>query len=153
MFVGLYSALARRTVTAARAFIAERGYCPTEDDIRTCRRDLIARAQVPPFSDFFSTSGCRDLLFNVMEHQFTIPQINAFLDANHLTFLGFEQLPSEVLEQFKHQFPDPTAQRDLALGMLSRPDSARFRQDVFILGSERRVKRAINLRTTGVGTD
>jgi len=114
MFVGLYSALARRTVTAARAFIAERGYRPTEDDIRACRRDMIARAQVPPFSDFFSTSGCRDLLFNVMEHQFTIPQINAFLDANQLTFLGFEQLPSEVLEQFQHQFPDPAAQRDLA---------------------------------------
>ena len=114
MFVGLYSALARRTVIAARSFIAERGYCPTEEDIRTCRQDLIARAQVPPFNDFFSTSGCRDLMFNVMEHQFTIPQIKVFLDANHLTFLGFEQLPSGVLGQFQHQFSDAIAQRDLA---------------------------------------
>ena len=114
MFVGLYSALARRTVIAARSFIAERGYCPTEEDIRACRQDLIARAQVPPFNDFFSTSGCRDLMFNVMEHQFTIPQIKVFLDANHLTFLGFEQLPSGVLGQFQHQFSDAIAQRDLA---------------------------------------
>ena len=114
MFVGLYSAMARRSLAAARAFIAERGYRATTDDIRACRQDLILRAGVPPFRDFSSTNGCRDLLFNVMEHQFTIPQIKAFLDANHLTFLGFEQLPTEVSERFRQQFLDATAIRDLA---------------------------------------
>jgi 2-polyprenyl-3-methyl-5-hydroxy-6-metoxy-1,4-benzoquinol methylase len=114
MFVGLYSASARRSLTAARDFIAVRGYRATADDIRACRQDLIMHSGMPPFRDFSSTSGCRDLLFNVMEHQFTIPQIGAFLDANHLTFLGFEQLPADVRRQFQEQFPGDAAMGDLA---------------------------------------
>jgi 2-polyprenyl-3-methyl-5-hydroxy-6-metoxy-1,4-benzoquinol methylase/Flp pilus assembly protein TadD len=111
MLVGLYSATARRSLATARAFIAERGHRAT--DIRACRQELIQRFGMPPFRDFSSTSGCRDLLFNVMEHQFTIPQIKAFLDDNHLTFLGFEQLPPDVLRQFQQQFPDAGALHDL----------------------------------------
>jgi 2-polyprenyl-3-methyl-5-hydroxy-6-metoxy-1,4-benzoquinol methylase len=114
MFVGLYSAIARRSLTAARAQIAERGYRATADDIRICRQDLIARSGMPPFRDFSSTSGCRDLLFNVMEQQFTIPQIADFLASNGLTFLGFEQLLPDTLEKFRQLFPHPGAERDLS---------------------------------------
>jgi 2-polyprenyl-3-methyl-5-hydroxy-6-metoxy-1,4-benzoquinol methylase len=113
MLVGLYSATARRTFDAARSVIAECGYRPTADDIRACRQELIVRGLMPPSRDFSSISGCRDLLFNVMEHRFTIPQIGAFLDANHLKFLGVAQLPPHVHEEFRRQFPDPAAQRDL----------------------------------------
>jgi SAM-dependent methyltransferase len=113
MFVGLYSAAARRPLAAARALIAERGYGPTAADIRACRQDLMARHGLPPFNDFASTSGCRDLLFNVMEHEFTIPEIKTFLDANNLTFLGFGQLPPDTRERFRQQFPDPAARSDL----------------------------------------
>jgi hypothetical protein len=69
---------------------------------------------MPPFRDFSSVSGCRDLLFNVMEHQFTIPQIADFLAAHGLTFLGFDQLPPDTLRQFRQQFPDAAAMGDLA---------------------------------------
>jgi hypothetical protein len=96
-----------------RDFIAERGYRPTADDIRICRQDLLLRGSALPFADFSSISGCRDLLFNVMEHRFTLPQIGAFLDANDLSFLGFEQLPSGVNEQFRQQFAESAAVRDL----------------------------------------
>jgi 2-polyprenyl-3-methyl-5-hydroxy-6-metoxy-1,4-benzoquinol methylase/Flp pilus assembly protein TadD len=113
MLVGLYSATARQSLAAARAFIAERGFRATADDIRACRQELIQRSGMPPFRDFSSTSGCRDLLFNVMEHQFTIPQIEEFIDENRLTFLGFEQLPPHALRQFQQQFPDADAMRDL----------------------------------------
>jgi len=114
MLVGLYSAAARQSLNAARAFIAERGYRATADDIRACRQELIARFGMPPFRDFSSTSGCRDLLFNVMEHEFTIPEIKAFLDDNSLTFLGFSQLPPPVLRQFQQQYPEAGALSDLA---------------------------------------
>ena len=113
MLVGLYSATARQSLAAARDFIATRGFRATADDIRACRQELIRRSGMPPFRDFSSTSGCRDLLFNVMEHQFTIPQIGEFLDENRLTFLGFEQLPPDVLRQFQQQFPQAGAMRDL----------------------------------------
>jgi len=112
MLVGLYSATARQSLAAARAFIAERGYRAT--DIRVCRQELMQRFGMPPFRDFSSTSGCRDLLFNIMEHQFTIPRIKAFLDEHNLTFLGFDQLPQPVLRQFQQQFPEAGALSDLA---------------------------------------
>jgi 2-polyprenyl-3-methyl-5-hydroxy-6-metoxy-1,4-benzoquinol methylase len=113
MFIGLYSALARQPLDAARALIAERGYRATPDDIRAFRQEAILRGSVPPSRDFASTAGCRDLLFNVMEHQFTLPQIEEFLDANALTFLGFEQLPPGTMDGFREQFPETGAFRDL----------------------------------------
>ncbi|TAN70654.1 MAG: tetratricopeptide repeat protein, partial [Magnetospirillum sp.] len=42
MRLGLYSDVARRDVVRGRAFIAERGYEATADDIRRCRQDLMA---------------------------------------------------------------------------------------------------------------
>jgi predicted AlkP superfamily phosphohydrolase/phosphomutase len=48
-----------------------------------------------------------------MEHQFTIPQIEEFIDENRLTFLGFEQLPPDVLRQFQQRFPNADALREL----------------------------------------
>ena len=112
MLVGLYSATARQSLTAARALIAERGYRPMADDIRNCRQELIQRFGMPPFRDFSSLSGCRDFLFNVMEHEFTIPQIAAFIDANGLSFLGFTQLPPETTKAFRQEFPAPNAWQD-----------------------------------------
>jgi 2-polyprenyl-3-methyl-5-hydroxy-6-metoxy-1,4-benzoquinol methylase len=111
MLVGLYSAAARQSLNAMRDHISARGYRATADDIRACRQELIRRDGMPPFRDFSSLSGCRDLLFNVMEHQFTIAQIEAFLDANGLRFLSFAQLPPDTLNQFRQQYPD--AMRDV----------------------------------------
>lgn len=113
MLIGLYSAAARRNVNAARAVIAERGYRTTAEDIRAWRQELIARGLAIPSQDFFSISGCRDMCFNVMEHQFTVPQIEASLAECGLTFLGFE-VPPEVHEQFGRLFPAPDAATNLA---------------------------------------
>jgi SAM-dependent methyltransferase len=109
MRIGLYSSLARRVIVEARARIAARGYRATADDIRRCRQDIISEAQhwkmLIGAKDFYSMSGCRDLLFNVMEHRFTIPEIAAFLNENHLSFLGFEPFDDPtVIEEFHKQF-------------------------------------------------
>lgn len=90
MFLGLYSEIARRELTAARAFIAEKGYQSTADDIRRCRQNLLqANLKGVQVTDFFSTSTCRDLLFHVKEHHLTIPQIKSFIEENRLKFIGF----------------------------------------------------------------
>jgi len=112
MAVGLYSAVARRSYAAIRAAISERGFAPTAAGIRACRQDLIGRNQIPDSTDFFTISGCRDLLFNAVEHQFTIPQIKAFLAEQKLSFLGFE-CDSETLQLFQRRYPDPAAIADL----------------------------------------
>jgi SAM-dependent methyltransferase/tetratricopeptide (TPR) repeat protein len=109
MRIGLYSSLARRVIVEARAHIASRGYRATADDIRRCRQDIIREAQhwkmLVGARDFYSMSGCRDLLFNVMEHRFTIPEIAAFLNENDLSFLAFEPFDDPmVIEKFHKQF-------------------------------------------------
>jgi 2-polyprenyl-3-methyl-5-hydroxy-6-metoxy-1,4-benzoquinol methylase len=95
MRVALYSEIARRDISAARAFIASEGYRPTAEDIRRCRQDLLNSPfrSVAAAGDFFSTSECRDLLFHVQERQLTIPDIKAFIAAHGLTFIGFEFSP------------------------------------------------------------
>jgi tetratricopeptide (TPR) repeat protein/SAM-dependent methyltransferase len=113
MRVGLYSRLARQEVRAARAWIAQRHYRATVDDIRRCRQDMMA-AQVASFRwlgrspDFASTSACRDLLFHVHETELTLLQIDAFLTAVKLSLIGFE-LESHLVEKYRARFPhDPT---------------------------------------------
>src|ERR1051326_1299105 len=118
MRIGLYSETARRVVVAARAYIAARGYRDTAEDMRKCRQDIIREAQrwrmLTGSRDFYSMSGCRDLLFHVMEHRHTIPEIAGFLRDNNLSFLGFECFNEpDVIETFQKQFPDPDALTDL----------------------------------------
>jgi tetratricopeptide (TPR) repeat protein/SAM-dependent methyltransferase len=114
MRVGLYSRLARQEVQAARAWIAQRHYRATVDDIRRCRQDMIAAHEVASFRwlgrspDFASTSACRDLLFHVHERELTLLEIDAFVAEEKLSFLGFE-LESHLVEQYRARFPhDPT---------------------------------------------
>jgi 2-polyprenyl-3-methyl-5-hydroxy-6-metoxy-1,4-benzoquinol methylase len=115
MLVGLYSALARADIRAAREFIAARGYGRTADDIRRCRQDLRAAPDGSPlknvmsFSDFYTISECRDLIFHEQEHQLSIPEINSFLRDHALTFLGFVNPPAG----YRTRFPDDPAMTDL----------------------------------------
>jgi hypothetical protein len=59
-------------------------------------------------------SECRDLLFHVMEHQFTIARIKAFVTEQRLTFLGFN-IDKANLDEFQRQFPGSDALVDLDL--------------------------------------
>lgn len=118
MRIGLYSELARRAIVEARAHIAARGYRATEGDIRQCRQDIIRESErwktLTGMRDFHSMSGCRDLLFNVMEHRFTIPQIAAFLNEQDLSFEGFEPFDDpSVLEKFHKKFAGAADEADL----------------------------------------
>jgi SAM-dependent methyltransferase len=109
MRIGLYSETARRAIVAVRKFISERGYRPTTDDIRKCRQEVFREyrqrdwASIVGGSDFYSVSGCRDMLFNVMEHRFTIPRIKTFLMDQQLSFLGFDVQP-QILAKFQRRF-------------------------------------------------
>jgi SAM-dependent methyltransferase len=114
MHVGLYSELARRDIVATRAFVLERGYRPTADDIRRCRQDLLNSPlkNVARAGDFFSMSECRDLLFHVQERRLTIPQIKSFIAENGLRFIGFEFAP-QVMQHYRNVFGGDRFMRDL----------------------------------------
>jgi hypothetical protein len=66
-------------------------------------------------NDFYSLSECRDLLFHVQEHRFTIPQIIDALDVLNLKFLGFEMQDQSAIKRFKEKHPKETDLTSLAL--------------------------------------
>jgi 2-polyprenyl-3-methyl-5-hydroxy-6-metoxy-1,4-benzoquinol methylase len=111
MRVGLYSEVGRRAVVRARELIASQGYKPDAEGIRACRAALRSRAEFQNLArneDFYSMSGCRDLLFHVQEHRFTLPQIEAMLARLDLRFLGFELADSQALARYRARFSDDT---------------------------------------------
>ncbi|MFH1604334.1 MAG: methyltransferase domain-containing protein, partial [Pseudomonadota bacterium] len=119
MRIGLYSEIARRRLARAREFIAEQGFEPTAQGIRRCRAAILARvgddmsAGIVKSEDFYSLSGCRDLLFHVQEHRFTLPQIAALIERLGLTFIGFELSDREAAMRYQRQFPDDPALSNL----------------------------------------
>ena len=55
--------------------------------------------------DFYSLSTCRDLLFHVQEHRFTLPEIETALKELGLVFIGFELQDHQVQNRFKELDP------------------------------------------------
>ncbi|WP_417805786.1 tetratricopeptide repeat protein [Thalassospira lucentensis] len=123
MKIGLYSEKGRPDVIAARKFIEQGGYGCTAAEIRRCRQDIIAAAQkgdqhmiqLCMRSDFYSLSPCRDLIFHVQEHRFTIPEIESALDTLGLEFIGFETPTPQALIRFRKENPGCPANKQLPL--------------------------------------
>ena len=120
MKIGLYSEAARRHIVAARRFVAAGGYAPTPDGIRCCRRDILALPaddivrKVTASPDFYNLSSCRDLIFHVHEHHFSLPALEAMIGELGLEFLGFELTDPAVLAKYRSVFPDDPAALDLS---------------------------------------
>jgi SAM-dependent methyltransferase len=114
LMLGLYSEPARRDIVELRSLIAREGFSPTVEGIRACRRFIRNYpggrfgSLVDEAADFYSTSMVRDLLFHVMEHRFTIPQIADLLAQNGLRFLGFTFQDPAAKQRYRATHPaDP----------------------------------------------
>lgn len=125
MKIGLYSETARSGVAAARGLIAEGGYAPTAQGMREARAAIAALAEGVPARtvlespDFYTLSGCRDLLFHVSETCFTLERIAAALQELGLEFLGFEFDDPAIPRSYRAECPaDPAG--------TSLPDWAEF---------------------------
>ncbi|MBE7635214.1 methyltransferase domain-containing protein [Sneathiella sp. P13V-1] len=119
MLIALYSEIGRRDIVAAREFIEKQGYGNDANNIRACRKHLlslpdseIAKA-VCRHSDFYTMSACRDLIFHVQEHRFTIPQIEKALDTLGLEFLGFQNTHKHQDEAYTRNYPDDVFKTNL----------------------------------------
>jgi 2-polyprenyl-3-methyl-5-hydroxy-6-metoxy-1,4-benzoquinol methylase len=118
MRIGLYSKLARRHIIEAREFIHERGYSARAEDIRRFRQDVLAGdyrgrwRQLAICPDFYSMSGCRDLVFNVQEHQFAVAELKSLLAQRGLVFDGFD-IRRTVIDAFRRRFSATDALLDL----------------------------------------
>lgn len=119
MKIGLYSTTARKAIYEARAEIQTLNYSTDEDSMRAFRRHIMelpanhSMKRVMLLRDFYNLAECRDLLFHVQEHTFTIPQIKTCIAQLGLRFLGFEFLDYAILANFNKRFDDPKAIRSL----------------------------------------
>lgn len=118
MRLGFYSEYARQNETAAQNFVIGHGYRPVPEDIRRCRQDLMSMENAARFKqilsarDFYGMSECRDLLFHVQEHRYTLPQLKKSLKELNLVFVGFSLDPG-VINQYAVRFPADQSHTDL----------------------------------------
>lgn len=118
MRVGLYSELARQDIVAGRSIISQYEIGSDKDDIRALRQQLFSNEDeavglLMDRKDFYSLSECRDLLFHVQEHRYTIPEIQSTLTELGLRFLGFEFSDHLHKRRFREHYPDEASLADL----------------------------------------
>ena len=83
-------------------------------------------AKIFQLRDFFSLSECRDILFHLQVHRFTLPQIEAALKSLNLKFLGFEMQDQRTLRKFRESHPNTNAPTSLSMSHefeLDNPDT------------------------------
>ena len=102
MKVGLYSLAAHRVINIAREQIKAKNYQATAPDIRRFRREIMLDTESDLYEicatwrAFDSLSECRDMLFHVQMHQFTIPKLKRLIGRFGLQFVGFRQNFAEI---------------------------------------------------------
>jgi 2-polyprenyl-3-methyl-5-hydroxy-6-metoxy-1,4-benzoquinol methylase len=111
--VALYSSAARRKLAETRAALRSAGERGTPSEIRRFRAMIATRDESCPLkrqleasADFYSLSGCRDLLFHAQERTFTLPEVSALTRSLGLRILRIEPqgVPKEAL--YRSRFPD-----------------------------------------------
>ncbi len=115
--LGLYSELARQEVVKARKIISDQNIEADNKGISFFRNSIFNK-ELPPltnlfqWSDFYTTSMCRDLCFHVQEHRYSINAIKVLLNRFNLDFLGFI-LPHHVKSQYAKLYPNDKTQVSL----------------------------------------
>jgi SAM-dependent methyltransferase len=118
--LALYSHRARAPVRAAHALIAERHWQPDADGIRAFRAHILSLPDNDPLAvlrqsdDFYSLSGCRDLVFHVHERHYGFPDIAALVAGAGLNLVGFDASP-EATARFREKHGANADPLDLAL--------------------------------------
>jgi hypothetical protein len=115
--IGLYSERARHEVVGCREVI-KNTYAETNTKvIQNFRHELLKNSedfsQIMQSADFFSMSGCRDLLFHVKEHRYTPKTLSVFINNLGMEFLGFVQVPAQYQTSFMESFPLDKRRLDL----------------------------------------
>ncbi len=117
--LGLYSKYAREEILKARKLIKEKGIKPNIDGIRNFRNDLLNGEikevnEISNWSDFYSTSMCRDLCFHTHENCYTLIEIKNMLKVSNLEFLGFT-LSKEIRDKYQLDNKDKDSLKNLEL--------------------------------------
>jgi SAM-dependent methyltransferase len=119
MKIALYSEAARKSVVLCRNWIEEQGFASTPEGIREFRQAIMNLDAADPlteimsWTDFFSMSMCRDLVFNVQEHRVTLPWIKSVLDDLGLTCLSMRISNPHYRQEYLSKYPADREIRNL----------------------------------------
>ena len=93
---------------------------PDKDTIRNFRARVLRRelgdllyGMARDSSDFYSISGCRDLIFHYQEHRYTLPRLRMELRELNLDFIGFQDI--KIANLYRQHFPQDKDMRNLEL--------------------------------------
>ena len=109
--IGLYSRQARRSITAVQKLIKQKGYGDDLKEIRRFRADAHKVLNKKDFErlvcirDFYTAPECRDLIFHVQEHCYTLKQIKDFLGKLDHRLIRFN-LSLSIEQLYKQEFPE-----------------------------------------------
>ncbi len=116
--VAVYTESGRQAIVAGIGLREQYALPSTPAGIREFRQVVAAQPEDHPvrqimrFGDFYSVSGCRDLIFHVMEHRYTIPAFVAMAAGEGLRVQAI-QPPEQARARFAAKHPDPAAFADL----------------------------------------
>jgi hypothetical protein len=112
MWISLYGEMARKLFKTLRnSIVSAADPEQVANQIRVHRRDILTRplsaseSVVIRMEDFYSLSGCRDLLFHAHELGFSLPALADTLSRLNLKFLVFEGLSPKIMTAFDKRFP------------------------------------------------
>ncbi|HWA72030.1 MAG TPA: methyltransferase domain-containing protein [Polyangiaceae bacterium] len=111
--VALYSSAARVQLKKASDWAKQAGFSPSLHDIRRFRAAVSElepsdpmRRQLSESADFYSLSGCRDLVFHVSERSFTLPELSELTHWLGLSVLRVETRNPLQEALYRQRFPD-----------------------------------------------
>jgi hypothetical protein len=117
MKIGLYSTRARQRLSRAKSLAESHPPGCSPDQLRTMRQEILATGDPIHLtsSDFFYTSGFRDLLRHAHEVGFTPAGLKPILANLGLRFLGYRNVRAGSRAAYRDRFPEDPAMRDLEL--------------------------------------
>tara|TARA_Y100001968_G_scaffold277320_1_gene272109 strand:- start:91 stop:2430 length:2340 start_codon:yes stop_codon:yes gene_type:complete len=117
--LGLYSKYARQEILKIREIIKDKNIKPNLHQIRKFRNDIINGDMenlygITNWSDFYSTSMCRDLCFHAQEKCYSLMEIKNMIEKENLEFLGFT-LSNDIKDKYQINNKNIESLTDLCL--------------------------------------
>ena len=119
MKIALYSEVARQSVVLCRNWVKEQGFASTPGGIRDFRQAIMELDDANPlkdimnWTDFYSMSMCRDLVFHVQEQRVTLPWIKSVLDDLQLCCLSVRISNPVFRKEYLSMYPDDPGMKNL----------------------------------------
>jgi hypothetical protein len=116
--LGLYSQEARTSIQSVRNLVKQYDIPTNQQSIRSMRQAIIDNKLpldnkgILDSQDFYSSSGCRDLLFHAQELLFTPEDLSKLSIDQNLNFLGFI-LPTHIKQKYAELYPEDKTMTNL----------------------------------------